>query len=174
MTENINIVNEQGKRIGSVEKLEAHVKGVLHEAFSIFVFNSNKELLLQRRNVEKYHSGGLWTNTCCSHPRIGEDMDKAIHRRLFEEMGFDCELKEEFSFLYKAEKLANDLIEHEFDHVFIGQVEKVNISPDKDEVCEYKWIKISELKKDIDANPLKYTEWFKIIMGSQEFNNIVN
>jgi isopentenyl-diphosphate delta-isomerase len=173
MIENINIVNEQGERIGSVEKIEAHVNGVLHEAFSIFVFNSNEELLLQRRNIEKYHSGGLWTNTCCSHPRVGEDINKATHRRLFEEMGFDCELKEMFSFLYKAEKLANNLIEHEFDHVFVGYVENVNILPDENEVCEYAWIKISELKKDIVMNPQKYTEWFKIIMGSQEFNSIV-
>jgi len=149
--------------------LEAHKSGVLHEAFSIFVFNKNKELLLQRRNPAKYHSGGLWSNTCCSHPKENENLRVAVHRRLQEEMGIDCDLTELFTFTYKVE-LENNLTENEFDHVFIGHSDK-EARPNSDEVSEYKWIKIAELKRDIENNPTLYTEWLKIIMNNQAFLN---
>lgn len=119
MKEYIIAVDELDKEVGKIEKMEAHHKGVLHRAFSILVFNSKNQLLLQKRNIKKYHSPGLWTNTCCSHPRYGEKLEEAIYRRLKEEMGFTCELKEIFSFIYKVE-LEKDLFENEFDHVFIG------------------------------------------------------
>jgi isopentenyl-diphosphate delta-isomerase len=175
MPEMINLVNKSGERIGSREKLAAHVKGQLHEAFSIFVFNSNDELLLQKRALDKYHSGGLWTNSCCSHPRVGEEIEKAVHRRLMEEMGFDCDLEEKFSFVYKAENLANDLTEFEFDYVFVGNVDdSVKVVPNPAEVCEFKWIKIDDLKEDIIKNPSMYTEWLKIILKSDEFSSILD
>lgn len=172
MKDHINLVNKTGKRIGHIDKLEAHVKGKLHEAFSIFVFNNNHELLLQRRALHKYHSGGLWTNTCCSHPRVNEQLESAVHRRLKEEMGFDCTLEKRQSFIYKAEGLANNLIEHELDYVFVGYIEETTkIIPNKDEVCEYKWMKQSELEKDIKRSPEKYTEWLKIIVRDNFFRN---
>lgn len=173
MNNDINLFDKNGNRIGVADKLEAHIKGQLHEAFSIFIFDKNNELLIQRRAVHKYHSGGLWTNTCCSHPKVGEKLELAIHRRLVEEMGFDCELKEVFSFLYKAEKLANNLIEHEFDHVFVGYIDKkTEVKPNSDEVAGYEWAELNKLKKDIKTNPQKYTEWFKIIINSDDFNKI--
>ncbi len=167
----INLVDKEGNRIGTVEKLEAHKSGVLHEAFSIFIFNKNTELLLQRRNPAKYHSGGLWSNTCCSHPKENENLRVAIHRRLQEEMGIDCDLEELFTFMYKVE-LENGLVENEFDHVFIGNSDE-EPHPNFEEVSEYKWIKIAELKKDIENNPTLYTEWLKIIMNNQTFLNNV-
>ncbi len=145
--EQINLVDKLGNRIGAIEKMEAHYKGLLHEAFSIFVFNENNELLLQQRALDKYHSGGLWTNTCCSHPRFNEDIKLAVHRRLLEEMGFDCELKEVYSFIYKTDKLDTGLIEHEFDHLFVGEINTKEIKPNPKEVANYKWMKIERIKK---------------------------
>lgn len=168
MEEFINLVDEKGKRIGEMEKLEAHVKGELHEAFSIFVFNENNELLLQRRALGKYHSGGLWTNTCCSHARVGEDVESAAHRRLAEEMGFDCGLKEAGIFKYRSEDVGNGLIEHEFDHIFIGNIGAADIAPDPREVAEWKWMDVDGIKSDISENPSEYTAWFKMIMGRWE------
>ena len=165
MQENINLVNITGERIGSVEKMEAHVKGLLHEAFSIFVFNNKGEMLLQRRALSKYHSGGLWTNTCCSHPRVGEILEEAVHRRLVEEMGFDCELERVGDFVYKAEGLIGGLTEHEFDYVFVGEVDGVKITPNPEEVEEYKWVKVADLKADLKNNPENYTAWFKLILS---------
>ena len=135
-----------------------HKKGLLHRAFSLFVFNNRGELLLQKRNKNKYHSGGLWTNTCCSHPRKGEELPLAIHRRLGEEMGFDCELNEIFSFTYKK-TFENGLTEHEFDHVFIGYYDndpKINT----EEADSWKWISIEKLQTDIKNHPESYTYWF--------------
>lgn len=160
--EKVVLVDSEDNPIGTMEKMEAHEKGLLHRAFSVFVFNSNQELMLQRRALTKYHSGGLWTNTCCSHPREGETTMDAAHRRLVEEMGFDCELSKAFHFIYKAE-LDNDLTEHELDHVFIGTFEgEVNLNPE--EVHEYKYIAIDALLADVSANPANYTEWFKICL----------
>jgi isopentenyl-diphosphate Delta-isomerase len=174
MIENIIVVNKFDKEIGSIEKMEAHYKGILHRAFSILIFNSKNELLLQKRNVNKYHSPGLWTNTCCSHPRYGESLQDAIYRRLKEEMGFTCDLKEIFSFVYKAE-LENNLFEHEFDHVFFGLYDgEVNIN--KDEADDFKWMNINEIKSDIKNNPGEYTYWFKVLLdrAESEFYKFIN
>jgi len=141
MVENIIAVDKFDKEIGSIEKMEAHYKGILHRAFSILVFNSNNQLLLQKRSIKKYHSPGLWTNTCCSHPRYGENLQDAIYRRLKEEMGFTCELKEVFSFVYKVE-LEDNLFENEYDHVFFG-IYDGEIVTSKDEVDDFKWVDIN-------------------------------
>jgi isopentenyl-diphosphate delta-isomerase len=144
-----------------MDKMEAHEKGLLHRAFSVFVINSNNELLLQQRAFSKYHSGGLWTNTCCSHPRNGESNLEAAHRRLQEEMGFDCTLTKLLDFVYRAE-LDKGLTEHEFDHVFIGKWQgEPKINPL--EVAAFKWMDVYKLEKDILDDPSNYTEWFKII-----------
>lgn len=160
MKEEVILVNENDEELGTMEKLEAHEKGVLHRAFSIFIFNSNNDLLLQRRALSKYHSAGLWTNTCCSHPRPGEDLSKAAERRLLEEMGLTCQLKHCFSFIYNA-PFSNGLTEHELDHVYIGftdSLPKIN----RNEVDEYKYLSLDELKEKIKDHPEIFTEWFKI------------
>jgi isopentenyl-diphosphate Delta-isomerase len=163
MQNTINLVNTEGEVIGEIEKLEAHEKGLLHEAFSIFIFNSSGDLLLQKRAMDKYHSGGLWTNTCCSHPAFGEDLNSAIHRRMVEEMGFDIQdMREVYAFIYNV-KLGNGLTEHEYDHVFVGKYNNEIINPNPDEVCDYKWVCMDWLKKDLVSNPENYTEWLKII-----------
>jgi isopentenyl-diphosphate delta-isomerase len=148
-------------KIGLMPKLEAHEKGVLHRAFSVFIFNNHGELMLQRRALTKYHSPGLWTNTCCSHQRDGESNISSGKRRLNEEMGFDTELFEKTSFIYKA-KFDNGLIEHEFDHVLVGSY---NHSPiiNSIEVDSWKWMSLENIKKDINDHPDNYTAWFKII-----------
>jgi isopentenyl-diphosphate Delta-isomerase len=162
MTEYVILVDENDQAIGICEKMEAHEKGLLHRAFSVFVFNDKGEMLLQRRALSKYHSPGLWTNTCCSHPRENESVEEAAHRRLKEEMGFDCQLEEVFSFTYNA-AFSNGLIEHEFDHVLIG---KYDSSPllNTEEAAEYKWISIKEVLREAEENPNNFTEWFKIIL----------
>ena len=147
-------------------KMEAHQKGILHRAFSVFVFNDRGELLLQQRALEKYHSPGLWTNTCCSHQRDGESNIEAGKRRLFEEMGFSCDLEEQFSFLYKA-TFDNGLTEHELDHVMIGYWNNdPEINPE--EVASFKWMPMDEVKKDIEERPELYTAWFKIIFNEYD------
>ncbi|MEK6837593.1 MAG: isopentenyl-diphosphate Delta-isomerase [Nanoarchaeota archaeon] len=154
------LVDGKDNPVGKEEKLEAHRQGKLHRAFSIFVFNSKGEVMMQKRHRNKYHSGGLWTNTCCSHPRPDESVLQAAHRRLKEEMGFDCELKEAFSFVYEV-KLDKGLIEHEFDHVIIGKFDgapKVNA----EEAEDWNWMKIDELHRDVKANPQNYTRWLQI------------
>lgn len=160
MTEKVILVDKNDKEIGSMEKQEAHVKGLLHRAFSVFIFNDKKELLLQRRAFSKYHSGGLWTNTCCSHPRKNEKTLDAAKRRLAEEMGMGSVLKKQFDFIYKA-KLDNNLYEHEFDHVFFGLT---NALPqiNKEEVEDYAYRTLDDIGKEIKITPEKYTEWFKI------------
>jgi len=161
--EQVILVDKKDREIGIEEKLKAHQNGgKLHRCFSILVFNSKGELLLQQRASTKYHCGGLWTNTCCSHPSPGESTEKAAHRRLTEEMGFDTELKEIFSFIYKAD-FDNGLTENEFDHVFTGTYEG-KVTPNPEEVGDYKWVGIRELKRDVKKNPSKYTKWFKIIL----------
>ncbi len=153
------LVDKNDKEVGIGEKIKTHKEGKLHRAFSIFVFNSKSELLLQKRTKSKYHSGGLWTNTCCSHPIPGESVEETAHRRLKEEMGFDCNLKEIFSFTYKV-KFENNLFENEYDHVFIGNFDgKPN--PNPEEVDDWKWINLEKLKNDIRENPDRYTYWLK-------------
>lgn len=164
----IILVNKKDQEIGNSSKLKIHKLGLLHRSFSIFIFNSKGELLIQKRSKNKYHSGGLWSNTCCSHQKLNESLNKAIHKRLIEEMGIDCDLKESFSFLYNI-KLNNDMIENEFDHVFVGVCDK-KPKPNFKEVSNFKYISIRELKKDIKTHPNKYTEWFKIIIKKYLIN----
>lgn len=159
--EQVILVNEQDEQIGLMPKLEAHQKGVLHRAFSVFVFNENDELMLQKRAYHKYHSPGLWTNTCCSHQRDGESNLQAGTRRLQEEMGFVTPLKESVSFIYKA-PFDNGLTEHEYDHVLIGYYDQVPVI-NPEEVADWKWMALDEVKTDIEENPEQYTAWFKII-----------
>ena len=159
--EKVVLVDKRDFQLGLMPKLEAHRKGVLHRAFSVFVFNSSKLLLMQKRSSLKYHSPGLWTNTCCSHQRDGESTVDAAKRRLNEEMGLNVDLKETFSFIYKA-NLENGLIEHEFDHVLVGFTD-FNPKINTNEVEDWKWIDLSFLELDLDKNPNIYTEWFKII-----------
>ncbi|MFA6422882.1 MAG: isopentenyl-diphosphate Delta-isomerase [Patescibacteria group bacterium] len=161
MEDKLILVNEQDEEVGTEVKLEVHEKGALHRAFSILVFDSSKKLIIQKRAEGKYHSGGLWANTCCSHPREGEKLDVAIHRRLKEEMGFDCQLEEKFSFIYEVK--LNDLKEHEFDHVFFGNYDG-EIEPNPKEVSEIKRVSWSELSQDVEKNPDQYAYWFKIIV----------
>ncbi len=161
MEERVILVNDKDQVLGTMEKMEAHRKGLLHRAFSVFVFNEKNELMLQRRALHKYHSGGLWTNTCCSHPREGESYIAAAHRRLPEEMGFDCELMPTFQFIYKAE-LDKGLTEHELDQVFFGFSDEKPVV-NRDEVHEYRYISLDLLDKEMTDQPELYTEWFKII-----------
>ncbi|MGI0141316.1 MAG: isopentenyl-diphosphate Delta-isomerase [Candidatus Micrarchaeales archaeon] len=157
----VMLVDEQDRQIGTMEKIAAHSNGAkLHRAFSVFVFNSKGETLLQRRTMVKYHSKGIWSNTCCSHPFIGESVLDAAHRRLKEEFGFDCALEEKFSFTYRVD-VGEGLTEHEFDHVLTGTYNG-EINPNPDEIMEYKWIEPKELAKDMEQNPKKYTLWSMI------------
>ena len=159
--ENVILVNEQDEPIGLMPKLEAHQKAILHRAFSVFILNDRNELMLQQRASQKYHSPLLWTNTCCSHQRERETNIEAGNRRLMEEMGFTTELKELFHFIYKA-PFDNGLTEHELDHVMIGYfggIPKIN----QDEVGDWKWMKIEDVKDDMKRNPEAYTVWFRII-----------
>lgn len=159
--EKVILVNENDEQIGTMPKMEAHEKALLHRAFSVFIFNKENELMLQQRAAHKYHSPLLWTNTCCSHQRVGESNIEAGKRRLMEEMGFVVDLEESISFIYKA-PFDNGLTEHEFDHVLIGHYDDVpNIN--LDEVASWKWMPIEKVKADIKQQPELYTEWFKII-----------
>lgn len=160
--EHVILVDPMGREIGTQEKIQAHREGKLHSAFSIFIFNPIGELMLQRRAGTKYHSGGLWTNTCCSHPRPGESYHRAARRRLNEEMGFDCELTDLFSFIYHIQ-LDDSLFEHELDHVFIGHYEG-QPTPNPNEVDDWKWMDINELKQNVQKNPENYTYWFKLVL----------
>lgn len=171
MEDKINLVDGNGKRIGAVDKLEAHIKGQLHEAFSIFIFNSKGELLLQKRAKGKYHSGGLWSNTVCSHAKFGEELSQAVGRRLQEEMGISTPTKEVFSFIYRSD-YENGLTEHEFDYVFVGHSDSEPV-PDPEEVMDYKWMAIADLKKDIEKNPENYTTWLRKILENKEFEKIL-
>jgi isopentenyl-diphosphate delta-isomerase len=154
------LVNENDEPIGVMEKMEAHQKGVLHRAFSVFIFNSKGEMLLQQRSAEKYHGALLWTNACCSHPYPNEKIEDAAQRRLKEELGFTIKLKEIFSFTYHAQ-VENNLIEHEFDHVLAGEYEN-KIHPNQHEVAGYAYENMDRIKEDIKSCPQKFTSWFKL------------
>ena len=161
MKENVILVDKNDTQIGLMSKLDAHKKGILHRAFSVFVLNNNNEIMLQKRAYNKYHSGGLWTNTCCSHQREGENSIEAGKRRLLEEMGFETELKILTSFIYKVE-FENGLTEHELDYLLIGKYLKSPVI-NKQEVADWKWMKVELIADDIKLNPNNYTSWFKII-----------
>ena len=160
--EQIILVDKDDIQIGTMGKLEAHEKGLLHRAFSIIVKNNKGEMMLQKRAIGKYHSGGLWTNTCCGHPRDGEELISAVHRRLKEEMGFDCPLNEIFSFIYQAD-LDKGLKENEFLHVFSGEYNNAPVLNPL-EADGWKWITRDELDRDVENNPNSYTYWFKIVL----------
>jgi isopentenyl-diphosphate delta-isomerase len=168
MSENVILVDKHDQLIGIMPKMEAHLQGKLHRAFSVFIFNSQGELLLQQRAADKYHSGGKWTNTCCSHPHPGEDTMAAAHRRLYEEMGLKCELNEAFSFIYKV-KMDGGLTEHEFDHVYVG-VSDVLPVPDPAEAAAYSYKNMSELQEKLISESDQYSEWLKICFS--RVNNI--
>jgi isopentenyl-diphosphate delta-isomerase len=170
--EKVILVDENDKPIGSMEKMEAHRKALLHRAFSVFIFNSKNEMLIHQRAHSKYHSGGLWTNACCSHPRENETSEQAAHRRLKEEMGFDCPIEHKFSFLYKAE-LDQGLTEHEFDHVFTGIYEN-EIKPNAEEVADYRYLSLEQLRRELAATPELFTEWFKIAFKQLDLESVSN
>jgi isopentenyl-diphosphate Delta-isomerase len=160
--EKLVLVNELDKSIGVMEKMEAHRKGLLHRAFSIFIFNSKGQLLLQQRALEKYHSGGLWTNACCGHPRPEEEIEQAALRRLREEMGLQCALKFSFSFIYRFD-FENGLSEHEYDHVFTGVCDdKPVVNPA--EAMSWKYLDQDKLRASLKKEPEKYTHWFGLAL----------
>jgi len=161
MATELILVDEQDQQIGVEEKLLAHQRGLLHRALTVFIFNAKGELMLQKRASGKYHSGGLWTNTCCSHPSPGEETLTASHRRLKEEMGFDCELTEIFPYTYKV-KFENGLTEHEYGHIFVGHYDEAPIL-NKDEAEDWRYVGLQELRTDVAKYPEKYTFWFRLI-----------
>jgi len=158
------LVNKNDKKIGLMPKMEAHKKGALHRAFSVFIFNNKNELMIQKRNINKYHSPGLWANTCCSHQKDGESNISAGKRRLLEEMGFCVELNEIGSFIYNV-GVDNGLIEHELDYILVGKYNG-NVKINSDEVDNWKWMSLDNIKDDVRKRSKNYTEWFKIIMDN--------
>ncbi len=161
--EQVILVDSTGNPVGTAPKMEAHQHGgQLHLAISVVVFDDKGRMLIQRRSSGKYHSGGRWANTCCSHPRPGESLETAAHRRLREEMGFDCSLKEAFDFTYRID-VGGEMTEHEYDHVFVGKFDG-QPHPSPEEVSEYRWVSLEELYRDVRADSKDYAPWFKIIL----------
>lgn len=160
MEAQVILVNEQDEVTGVMEKMEAHRKGLLHRAFSVFIRNDAGDMLLHQRALDKYHSGGLWTNACCSHPMPGETVTQAAHRRLTEEMGFDCPLSELFQFTYRTD-FDNGLIEHEYDHVLMGTYNGT-IHPNPQEVNDHRFISIETITRLLQEQPAQFTSWFKL------------
>ncbi len=160
MNEEVILVNKEDKELGAGEKLDIHRKGLLHRAFSIFIFNSKGEMMLQKRALTKYHGAGLWSNACCGHPRPNEDLIAAMKRRLMEEMGFECVFERMFDYIYQV-KLDKGMMEHEFLHVYKGVFDGIpKINPE--EADGWKWISMAELREDIKKHPDKYSPWFKL------------
>jgi isopentenyl-diphosphate delta-isomerase len=168
--EQVILVDERDRELGFAEKLAAHRAGALHRAFSVFVFDARGRLLLQQRAAAKYHSGGLWSNTACGHPRPGEATDDAARRRLREEMNVDCELREAFKFIYRA-GVGDALVEHEFDHVFVGEYMD-DPAPDAAEVESWKWIALDDLRRDLAREPQAFSAWLKLAVESDEWRRI--
>ena len=162
MEEKVVLVTEKDEVLGLMEKMQAHENGILHRAFSVFLYNSKGEMLLQKRAAEKYHSPNQWTNACCSHPRIDETYLEAAKRRLNEELGINCELEEKFHFVYKAD-VGQNLWEHELDHVFVGNYDS-EFQLNTEEVAEVRYISMEDLNQEMKQNPEQFTEWFKIIL----------
>jgi isopentenyl-diphosphate delta-isomerase len=169
-TEQVILVDERDRELGFAEKLAAHRAGALHRAFSVFVFDARSRLLLQKRAATKYHSGGLWSNTACGHPRPNEATEAAARRRLREEMNVDCELREAFSFVYRAQ-VGGALVEHEFDHVFIGE-HADDPAPDVAEVESWKWITLGELRRDLAREPQLYSAWLRLAVESAGWRRV--
>ena len=166
------LVNEKDEVLGYKEKLEAHQQGILHRAISVIIFNSKGEMLIQQRSLKKYHWAGIWSNTCCSHPRKEETYQAAAERRLYEELGFRTPLTEAFHFIYKAFDAPSGLTEHEYDTVFTG-IYNEQFQFNKDEIEAIEWISVADLEKDITANPDKYSFWFKIILDELRKKKII-
>ncbi|MGH9929724.1 MAG: isopentenyl-diphosphate Delta-isomerase [Pyrinomonadaceae bacterium] len=162
MLEEVILVDENDRIVGKAEKIAAHLNGNLHRAFSVFVFDESGRLLVQKRAPTKYHSANLWSNTCCSHPRPGETTNEAAQRRLKEEMGFTCELKEVCNLIYKVQ-LDNNLFEHEFDHILVGTFDGVP-QPDKSEVDDWRWIEIKNLVDEVRVYPHRYSYWLRVLI----------
>jgi isopentenyl-diphosphate Delta-isomerase len=160
------LVNQNDEPVGTMKKLEAHQKGILHRAFSIFILNSKGEMLLQKRALKKYHSPGLWSNACCSHPYPGEEVKRGALRRLREELGFTSPLEKAFDFIYKI-SFENGLTEHEFDHVFVGIFDG-EIKANPEEVADYTYRSMEEIKQDLAQKPDRYTAWFCIAFPKVE------
>ncbi|MEM7370366.1 MAG: isopentenyl-diphosphate Delta-isomerase [Bacteroidota bacterium] len=154
------LVDNQDQEVGVMEKMQAHREGLLHRAFSVFIFDQQDNMLLHQRAFEKYHSGGLWTNACCSHPRPGESVQEAADRRLMEEMGFHCSLNPSFSFIYQTE-FDNGLTEHELDHVFVGEFDG-EPRPEPSEVAAWKFVSLEYIQAQLKQQPQDYTVWFRI------------
>jgi isopentenyl-diphosphate delta-isomerase len=155
------LVDENDRQIGTDDKLHAHQNGAnLHRAISVFIFNKKGEMLLQRRTMTKYHSAGKWANACCSHPMPRESVADAAHRRLRQEMGFDCKMREVFAFTYKAD-VGNGLTEHEYDHVFFGRYDK-EVRANKNEVMDYKWVSMKSLREEMARNPYDFAPWLRM------------
>lgn len=171
MMEKVILVDENDLEIGTMEKLEAHQKGLLHRAFSVLLFNAKGELLLQKRAMHKYHSGGLWTNTCCSHPLPNEPMEVATRRKLLQEMGIDLQPEFAYKFKYRTE-LDNALTEHEYDHVFFGSFDgSPQINPE--EVEDWRYASLEAVRADALLNPHQYTSWFRLILQHSELTHLV-
>ncbi len=162
LTERVVLVDPNDQELGTAPKLAVHVEGRLHRAFSVFVFDAAGNLLLQQRAAGKYHSGGLWSNTCCGHPRPGEPTDVAAHRRLQEEMGFDCPLQPAFGFLYRSD-VNGGLIEHEYDHVLVGRFDGTP-APNPQEVDDWRWVNLDVAITDLATHPRRYSAWFPIAL----------
>lgn len=165
--EQVVLCDQNGEVLGSLEKLEAHEKGILHRAFSVILYNNKGEMLIQQRALTKYHWAGIWSNACCSHPRRGESFAEAAQRRLYEELGINCELNEAFRFVYQAFDEPSGLTEHEYDCVFTGIYDReFNLNPE--EVSAVRWISLKDLKKEIAEKPEQFSFWFKIILEKLE------
>lgn len=158
------VVDENDSVLKTESKLAVHKSGELHRAFSVFIFNSSGQMLLQKRADDKYHSAGLWSNACCSHPKPQEKIQDAAHRRLQEEVGFDCKLERVFSFVYKS-KVSNDLVEHEFDHVLVGKYDG-DVEANPDEVSDHRWESVEKIAEELSNSSQKFTPWFQTIMNN--------
>lgn len=174
MKDHVILVDQIDQVTGLMEKMEAHQRGKLHRAFLVFIFNQNGEFLLQQRALDKYHSGGQWSNTCCSHPYPGEETEAGAKRRLQEEMGMDCELEFGFSFIYYAD-LKDGLSENEFDHVYFGVSDTLPV-PNPDEVAAFKYVTLETLETQLETNPEHYTIWLKICFDQvkSHYNQLFN
>lgn len=165
--EELILVDADDREVGVGEKLQTHREGALHRAFSVFVFDRRGRLLMQKRAAAKYHSAGLWSNTACGHPRPGEATRDAARRRLREEMGFDCELREAFEFVYRAE-VGDRLVEHEYDHVFAGTHDR-DPAPDHAEVEDWRWVEMGELRRELREAPERYSFWLKLAVEDERW-----
>ena len=167
MEERVVLVDENDVEVGTLEKQRAHAEGRLHRALSVFVLNARGEMLLQRRAAGKYHSGGLWTNACCSHPRPGEPVDVAARRRLREEMGIDAAMEPAFAFTYRAD-VGPGLVEHEFDHVFLARYDG-DPAPSLDEVDGWRWAPVAGLAREVEEHPEAFTAWFRLVFSRPDW-----